>query len=39
MQTLKHPVTVFIAGILVGYMLQRVIAQVPVVNKLPIIRI
>jgi len=39
MSALKHPATVFILGILAGYALRRVLDNVPVVNKIPAIRI
>jgi len=33
----KHVAIAMILGVAVGYMLQNVIAKVPVVNKLPVI--
>lgn len=35
----SKPVLLFVGGILVGYMLSRVLDSVPLVNKLPKIRI
>lgn len=32
---LTHPATVFVGGVLVGYVLSNYIAKIPVVNKLP----
>ena len=39
MNALKHPVVLFTAGILVGYALRRVLDNVPVINKIPAIRL
>lgn len=39
MNTLKKPLVIFALGILTGYVLQRVLDQVPLVNKLPKVRI
>jgi len=39
MNALKHPVTLVIAGVLLGYALRRVLDNVPVVNKIPAIRL
>jgi len=39
MNTLKKPLVIFAAGILVGYVFQRVLDRVPVVSSLPKIRV
>ncbi len=39
MNALKHPVAIFVIGVLAGYMLNRVLDTVPVVNRLPKIRV
>lgn len=32
---LTHPATVFVGGVLVGHMLTKFIAKIPLVNRLP----
>jgi hypothetical protein len=39
MQTLKKPIVIFAVGVLAGYVFQRVLDRVPVVNSLPKIRV
>lgn len=39
MNALKHPASIFVLGVLAGYMLTRVLDTVPVINKLPKIRV
>lgn len=39
MQTLKNPIVAFAAGILVGYVFQKVLDTVPLVNRLPKVRV
>lgn len=39
MTTLKHPVVIFIGGMLAGYMLSRVLDSVPFVKNLPKVRV
>jgi hypothetical protein len=39
MNILKHPAGLVIVGILVGYALTRVLDQVPLVNRIPKVRI
>jgi hypothetical protein len=36
---LKNPVSIFVAGVLVGYMFSRTLDNVPGVNQLPKIRV
>jgi hypothetical protein len=39
MNTLKHPVALVVIGVLLGYSLSRVLDQVPLVNRIPKVRI
>ena len=39
MQTLKNPLVALAAGVLLGYVFQKVLDNVPLVNRLPKVRV